>query len=371
MNRAYYIDRLRIILTMLVIFHHSAIAFGASGGWYYVTPNATNGITQMILTIFMAIDQAYFMSFFFFISALFMQGSFDRKGLGKFLKDRWIRLGIPLAVYTLLLHPTLVFSIFKYLDKPTGTWSHFVWVINSQHMGPGPMWFVLTLLIFETLYALYRFFSKHRIVDKKERRLPEWWQIAIFILGAGILAFCIRLVYPVGKSFFGLQFGYFILYVAMYITGIVASRNNWLERLTLKKAKPWFFVALFTIPLLIGIVALSSSPEKMNAFSGGINIQAMFYALWEPFICVGLCYFLLMYFKKHLNQPNRFVLSLSLDSYTAYIIHPFFVVGATFLSERIALPPLLRLIFVLALAIPGTFIVARLIRNIPGVKRIL
>jgi len=370
MSRFYYLDRLRVLLTMLVIFHHSAIAFGALGGWYYVSPNSTSGIIQMILSAFMAIDQAYFMSFFFFISALLMPDSFDRKGMGPFLKDRWIRLGIPLAMYVLLLHPTLIYLIHQYLDKPTGSWIQFVWLIVSNYAGSGPMWFVLTLLLFETVYALYRHFSK-RSGQRKNGPLPNGSTILLFILGSGFLAFGIRLFYPVGKSFFDLQFGYFVLYTGMYLAGILANRNQWLERLTLKQARPWFVVALCVIPVLIGMIAMNQTPKEINAFSGGVNILALTYALWEPFICVGFCFFLLMYFKKRFNQPGRFVLSLSLDSYTAYIVHPFGVVGATFLAEQINIPPAARLVLVLVMSIPGSFLFARLIRLIPGVKRVV
>jgi glucans biosynthesis protein C len=153
MERAYYIDRLRIVLIVLVFFHHSAIAFGAAGGWYYVTPNAITGYVKIILSVFTAVDQAYFMSLFFFISALLMPVSFDHKGFRKFMKDRLVRLGIPLAIYTLLINPTLVFAIHKYQGKTSESWLDFVWMIDTQRPGPGPMWFVLSLLILETVYA--------------------------------------------------------------------------------------------------------------------------------------------------------------------------------------------------------------------------
>jgi glucans biosynthesis protein C len=371
MTRAYYIDRLRILLTILVIFHHSAITFGASGGWYYISHETTHGATQMILSLFMAIDQAFFMSCFFFISALLMPSSFDKKGFGRFMKDRLLRLGIPLVVYVLLLHPTLVYGIHKYLDKPTGSWPHFLWIIDTKYANPGPMWFVLTLLIFETIYALYRYFSNRNVKIKPESKLPSVVQIILFIIGTGALAFVVRLFYPAGKNFFGLQFGYFVLYIAMYALGIVANRNNWMERFTLRQARQWFIASLVTIPAIVGTMALSSSPGAMNDFSGGMNPRALTYALWEPIICVGFCFFLLMFFKKQLNKPNKFVLASSADSYTAYIIHPLIVVGFTFLSEQIAMPPLARLAFVLALGIPTCFLTARLIRKVPGVKRVL
>jgi len=371
MTRAYYIDRLRVLLTMLVIFHHSAIAFGASGGWYYVSSQTTSGLTQMILSLVMAIDQAFFMSFFFFISAFLMPASFERKGFGKFMKDRLIRLGIPLAVYTLLINPCLIYGIHKYVGRETGSFLNFIWTIDTKYPGPGPMWFVLTLLIFETTYGLIRHFSSGEKPKKSVKTLPSATQIGLFILGTGVLAFLVRMFYPVGKNFFGLQFGYFVLYIAMYILGIVANRNNWKERLTLQQARPWFIVSLVAIPVVAVALALSNSPEAMNNFSGGMNLQALTYALWEPIVCVGFCFFLLMYFRLKRNNPDQFVLGLSADSYTAYIIHPLFVVGFTFLSEQLAIPPLTRLAFVLILGIPACLLAARLIRKIPGIKRVL
>jgi fucose 4-O-acetylase-like acetyltransferase len=34
-QRDFYFDRLRTVLTALVILHHTAITYGASGGWFW------------------------------------------------------------------------------------------------------------------------------------------------------------------------------------------------------------------------------------------------------------------------------------------------------------------------------------------------
>ena len=86
-TRFYYLDLLRVFLTMLVFYHHSAVAFGASGGWYYISKETTTGLTQGLLSASMGIDQSYFMSLFFFISAYLMPFSFDRKGMKSFIRS--------------------------------------------------------------------------------------------------------------------------------------------------------------------------------------------------------------------------------------------------------------------------------------------
>ncbi len=91
----------------------------------------------------------------------------------------------------------------------------------------------------------------------------------------------------------------------------------------------------------------------------------------KTLVLMIIVFFLLMFFKKYFNKPDKMVLAASSDSYGAYIIHPLIVVGFTFLSEKLSWSPLARLAFVLLLAIPTCFLVARLIRKIPGVKRVL
>ena len=57
--RMFFVDNLRILLTTLVISHHIAITYGAPGGWYYreIEHDMLSGI---ILTLFVAVNQAFF-----------------------------------------------------------------------------------------------------------------------------------------------------------------------------------------------------------------------------------------------------------------------------------------------------------------------
>ena len=61
-----YLDKLRVFLTCLVIFHHTAVAFGASGGWYYKSSDLWSGWSQGLMSLVMGIYQPYFMALFFF-----------------------------------------------------------------------------------------------------------------------------------------------------------------------------------------------------------------------------------------------------------------------------------------------------------------
>src|SRR5215475_4847705 len=99
------IDALRAAVTLLVVFHHTAITYGAIGGWYYKEIEPSFSLSGVLLILFCTINQAWFMGLFFLLSGYFTPPAFDRHGTGGFIRERLIRLGIPLAVYFLLLHP--------------------------------------------------------------------------------------------------------------------------------------------------------------------------------------------------------------------------------------------------------------------------
>lgn len=108
-RRIGYLDNIRVFLTALVVLHHFAITYGAPGWWFYVE-QPVDGLTGAILFPFVAINQAYFMGFFFLLSAYLLPGSLKRKGRRRFVADRLLRLGVPLVVYFLFLNP-LVFAV--------------------------------------------------------------------------------------------------------------------------------------------------------------------------------------------------------------------------------------------------------------------
>src|SRR6516165_10857855 len=113
-SRLTYIDNLRVALTALVVVHHAGQAYGLGGFWYYEAPERTP-----YLGAFFTVNASFFMGLYFVVSAYFTPASFDRKGPAAFLKDRLLRLGVPLAFFFLAVIPALMY--FYYLNfRPYG-----------------------------------------------------------------------------------------------------------------------------------------------------------------------------------------------------------------------------------------------------------
>jgi hypothetical protein len=71
---------------------------------------AKRGDTALFLfsELFVNGNQAYFMTLFFFLSGLYVPGSYRRKGAAKFLLDRTLRLVVPCIVYSFLGPPFIL-----------------------------------------------------------------------------------------------------------------------------------------------------------------------------------------------------------------------------------------------------------------------
>jgi peptidoglycan/LPS O-acetylase OafA/YrhL len=54
----YYIDRLRSVMTALVLLHHTAITYGAPGGWFWYELHPSGSPASLLLTLFVSTNQA-------------------------------------------------------------------------------------------------------------------------------------------------------------------------------------------------------------------------------------------------------------------------------------------------------------------------
>lgn len=373
MRREHFVDYIRVALTILVIIHHTAIGYGASGGWCYITPETISGWPQLALSVMLTINQAFFMSLFFFISAYFMPGSYDRKGFGSFIKNRFVRLGIPLVIYCTLVNPTLLYFIDMHRGFNPGSLVQYIINSNIRYPNTSHLWFVFSLLVFETLYAFYRKFLKPKLRFTISDSVPTNRQIILFVASMAVIAFLVRVVYPIGgKNFIGLQFGFFTLYTAFYLLGIVARRKNWLEKMSVKTATSWFILAVMVIPVVIfAWLSIIRESALMNEFIGGFHIRSLVLTTWEAIVCTGFCLFFLLVSRKYLNRENRWVAVLSANSYSAYIIHPILVVVTTILLEPVSAPPFAKFVAVCLLAPVLCFGFSYLLRLIPGINKVL
>ncbi len=365
-------------MIVLVIVVHAAVTYSHIGGWYYYAPGEPGGASRVFFLFLETHLQSFFMGFLFLIAGYFVPGSCDRKGVGRFLADRAIRLGLPTLLYVAVIQPATVY----YLLSPErgepipslGSIFHLYFASYHFLSGTGPMWFALALLIFTVLYALTRLAAKAPIADQTDGVLPGHAAVAalIAIITAG--AFLIRLVQPVGTSVLNMQLCFFAQYVILFIVGICAYRHNWLARLPRALGIRWLRLALGIGPVLwIGIVvAAILGHYGFTPYCGGWHWQSFAYSLWESFFCVGFSLGLLVVFRDRWNRQGPFARFMSGNAFAVYVFHPPILIAITLSLRGVAPLPLESFLLAAALTVPICFLAGEFVfRRVPGLKRIL
>jgi hypothetical protein len=352
-------DHLRIILTCLVVFHHVAMTYGGSPGWYWREPNAANPW----LFVFNLVNQSYFMGFFFLLAGYYTPTAYDRKGPRQFVFERLLRLGIPLVLYFYVLSPLTVAVARTSRGAPfwSGWWARF----QDRAFAPGPLWFAEALLLFSLAYTLWRGL---RPSAPRNFSFPSLVTLGCAALLLGVVTFLVRLVVPIGSQFLWLQLGYFPGYIFLFIAGCAASRSRLLAQVDFQRARPWLLVtavALLTFPQMY------FSPPFEGAFEGGWSLNALYFALWEPLMAWGVILGLLWIAQRHWSRATVFTRLLAPNAYGAFIVHPPVAVAFSVWAASWSLPPLAKFALVGSAACAGSFLVASLLRALPGAKRVV
>lgn len=373
-GQLYFVQWLRVFLISLVVAHHAAQPYGPTGGdWPIDDPASSN-----LLGPFFLFNAAFFIGFFFFISGYFVSGSYDRKGGMVFVRDRLIRLGVPLVFVSLFL-----FGPITYLGS--GSQAGIVNFILFQYIGQwqiemGPLWFIAQLLALSILYAAWRsVLSAQKVSEPRVFATPSNRTILIYTLSLGIVGMIVR-------SFYQQDFWVDILgvipaevvhmpqYWSLFIIGIIAGRGKWLENMPSSSGSKWlatglaaFVIALITRPY-IQLLPVGMLPD---ALALGGKQWGILWGLLEAFICVGLIVGLSAWFRERFSTPNKWMGRLDQNVFGVYIIHVFVLVGLQSAILGIALPALVKFAIVTIAGLIISFQVSALIRLIPGAKRVI
>jgi fucose 4-O-acetylase-like acetyltransferase len=366
-----YIDNLKVILTVLVVLHHSFITYGAPGGWYYAE-KTTNIAASIPMTLFVATNQSFFMGFFFFISAYFTESSYRKKGAIRFTADRLKRLGIPLIFYSFILSPVLSYLVYRFAMGHHITYLQYLGGFHPW-IDFGVLWFVAALLLFSLLYVgiVLIFKSKPSVPGK----MPCVLTIVLFALTLALGSYLVRSVFPVGWVLkpVGFQLGHFVQYIALFTLGIVASRGQWLSLVSYKTGKGFaLMVALMIVvvfPLLYYIKILTNSP--IESFNGDGHWQSLMYACWEQFTGIFIIMALLGIARQKWNVQSSFMKKMSRVTFAVYIFHPLVLISLSMLFRPLNADPAIKLLFVAPLAVVGSFALGSLLVKIPGVKAVI
>jgi peptidoglycan/LPS O-acetylase OafA/YrhL len=381
-GRLYFLDNLRIALTILVIAHHVGQAYGPTGGAWPIQEATRAGI----LGPFFTVNRSFFMSLFFLISGYLMVMSYDRGRPLAFVKGRILRLGVPLAAFFLLVIPLQQYLCHR-LTGDLGTMSFGRYYADCYFGGAEPpagwkgrwpelnfghLWYVEHLLLFSLFYALLRTLRlRLSQTDLAQAKPPGAWAIVLFALALACASATVRIWYPIDRwigflGFIQVAFADVPRDLSFFILGAVAYRRQWLLGLSNRMGRAWLLVGVFLAALWY---AYSLGLRHVFPISG-ITMDIL-YPIWEALLCCGMCIGLLYCFRERLNRQTWWTKALAEGQYAAYLFHVPVIVLIQYAVANITLPPFSKFLFVTAVGVPLTFLLANWARRPVILRKVL
>lgn len=370
-SKLLYIDNLKIALTILVVLHHTFITYGAPGGWYF-TDKTTHVGAIIPMTLFVSVNQSFFMGFFFFISAYFTASSFQNKGAARFIADRLKRLGIPLLFYSFILSPILSYIVYRFAKGHQITYFQYLSGFDGW-IDFGVLWFVAALLLFSLVFVLFGSLMK---TERQEvKKAPSALVITLFAAGLGIASYVARIFFPIGWVLkpVGFQLGHFPQYIAMFLIGIIASRNTWLQGFDLKTGRlfAWLVAVMIVVAFPIIYYIKESTNSSVEELCGQGHWQSLMYACWEQFTGVFITAALLIIAKHRWAGQSSVGKSMSRATFGVYIFHPLVLISLSVAAIGWPIDPGYKLLIVAPLAVSGSFLLSMILVKIPGVNKVI
>lgn len=348
-----------MVLVAAVIVGHVFITYGDIGSWAY-RETSDNNAFLIVAALFVSLGSLFAMGMFFLIAGLLTPRSLAGKGSGGFLRDRALRLGVPFLAY-LIIYPLVGW----WADPEDGSLSAAM-ADQFWRFDPGPLWFVLVLLLFSACYAAWR---SSRPAPKHPRPLRGRYLVGLAVAVAAS-TIVLRFWFPVNSDqIFEMHLWQWPQCLGLFLLGVACAENGWLDPVSDSMRRTCGFLALAGVLIMVG--AFAASPDSFEPFAGGWHWQALLTAVCEATISVALSVWLLGDFQRHHDQTGPLRRALGRAAFGAYVVQVPVVVGIAMAMGSVGLPPEAKFLVVAPLCVAACFGLSWLLTRLPGINRVV
>jgi peptidoglycan/LPS O-acetylase OafA/YrhL len=383
-------DYLRAFVVLLVLLHHSVLAYAA----LWPAQPRTFRILQAPLVdpqrwagfdVLVGFNDTFFMALMFLLSGLFVWPSLKQKGGVRFLRDRILRLGLPFAAASGILMPLAYYPSYAVTGADPGFAAYARAWLSLGFWPGGPGWFIWLLLAFDGVAAgLYILWRLRTANAQAPRHPPVYGRSLTFV--AMLLALSSLVYVPMELVFgaeswpalgpFQLQVSRLLLYAAYFWAGIqtgaYGTESGFLARnARLARRWPiWLSAGLTAYALRLAVIVTLVLPA-VNAHRPLPLAPRLLSDLTLVLCCGTISFAFIALFRRFAVARQPIFNSLSASSYGMYLIHYPVVVWLQFALLPAALSPIAKsaIVFAGATALSWGIVVA--LRRVPVIARVL
>ena len=387
-NRAIWLDYLRAFITVLVVAHHSSLAYTTFASFNKQAYNASthpivDTVRSRALDVFEDFNDVFFMSLMFLISGIFVLPALARKGRHTFIRDRFRRLFIPFVIAVSILMPLAYLSSWHLAHGNYDLGAFLVDFITVEHWPAGPPWFIQLLFFFNIIVALFyvrwrpaldRWTSALATLAGKPFRILLFWYVFSFCLFLPLVLIFGGSAWT-GIGPFAFQLSRILLYFGYFVLGMLLGAAGTDKGLLAEGSafnRKWPFWLILCALAYTGLT-LAGGPISALADQNRISeIQArlLYRPIWTM-SCTASCIAFLTVFRRFFHTARKAWDSLAANAYGIYLVHYIFVLWTQFLLLPAALPALTKFGISFTLSLAFSWLLTTLIRKIPIVRKYL
>ncbi|SDF80078.1 acyltransferase family protein [Chitinophaga filiformis] len=389
-QRDTWIDYLRAAITVLVVAHHSSLAYTTFAHFdkaAYI--NSTHPIVDnrrwIGLDIFENFNDIFFMSLMFFIGGLFLTKSIAKKGTMAFIRDRCLRLFIPFIFIGTLSNLIAHFPSFYIAHNDGNIKAYIVDFFTVEKWPVGPPWFIWVLFAFNLLFALIYALAKNIFNNTGSRisRLANRPVLCFFLLAILTWILYVPAAYNIGAGTwtgwgpFDFQLSRILLYFGYFITGAIIGNSDFhngifaRDSMLVNRWKIWVVLALVVYCILT--VSGENNVLKnlvVNRVLPEFTAWMIYYTVYV-FSCVLSCIAFLTTFRVIANTPKAWMDSLAANAYLIYLIHYIFVLWTQLFMLDLATPVFAKFLIVFLNALALSWMISIFLRRFHFAKKYL
>ena len=382
------IGYLRAWITLLVVAHHSVLAYhpdapksftaldGANRWWGafpVVDPAKWQGFS-----LFVEANDMYFMALMFLLSGLFVWPSLRRKGAAGYARDRVLRLGLPFAIAAGLLAPIAYYTAYLQTGA-TGGWAGYWQVFTKPGVwASGPAWFLWVLLTFDLIVAGVTALRPHwgDTLGRMAARVQsptKLFAALVVVASVAHLAF----EWPFGGFTwwhwgpFYIQAPRVLLYFTYFVFGIALGAYG-LDQGVLSPEGPlarawklWINIApvafVAAVAAIIAAFSVSPLPPWLHL------VIVVVYTLAG----VAMSLASISLFLRFARVPNPVFAALVPCAFGIYLVHYPIVSHLQYLFLGLELPGAIKGVLVTTAAVAISWGLVAVLRKVPGVARVI
>ena len=389
-QRDTWVDYLRATITVLVVAHHSSLAYTTFAHFdktAYI--NSTHPIVDnkrwIGLDIFENFNDIFFMSLMFFIGGLFLTKSIAKKGTIAFIRDRCLRLFIPFIIIGTLSNLIAHFPSFYIAHNDGNIKAYIIDFFTIEKWPVGPPWFIWVLFVFNLLFALIYTPVKRIFNNTRESisRLGDRPLLCFFLLAVLTWILYVPVAYNIGAGTwtgwgpFDFQLSRILLYFGYFIMGAIIGNSDFHNGIFARNAtlvnrwKIW-------VALALGVYCILTVSGEYNALKNlvvkGVLPEFaawMIYYTVYVFSCTLSCIAFLTTFRAIANSPKAWMDSLAANAYLIYLIHYIFVLWTQLFLLDLATPAFAKFLIVFLNALALSWIISIFLRRFHFAKKYL